>query len=368
MICYLTSRISRLMTIAIFAGTRPEVIKLAPLYRELKHREIATEFIAISQQVDLVKSHLQQEEITADVLIPVARDQGNLVELIGEEMRVLRDFPFDKYSHVIVQGDTTTALAVAQAAFMFSASAPRICHVEAGLRTSSAKAPFPEEVNRRLIAQLADLHCAPTPKAAMNLHAEHVQGKIEVTGNTGIDAYHQALTQDNRCSESVLANLNQREHFVLVTCHRRENWEVGIDELVNALNALPPNFAVLWPLHPNPAFIEKIVCLQNLQVYVIPPIEHIVTVQFIARASVIVTDSGGIIEEAAEAQRPCLVLRNETERVEALDDGCRLVPSNKRQQLASLIQEAPSWTRTSKGLYGDGRASQHIADLLAREL
>lgn len=354
------------MNIALFVGTRPEVIKLAPLYRALKTREdagVEAEIIAVSQQAHLLTNHLDEEEVDSYQTISISRTRGDLFELSSLLFESLATFPFNAYDLIVVQGDTTTAAVVAQAAFL---SKRPVVHVEAGLRTNDPYRPFPEEMNRRLISQLATYHFAPTADSVTNLLAEGIPShRIYEVGNTGIDAFHAAIARFIPAAASLHLEWAEGTKLVFVTCHRRENWDLTLEVLVEGLRALPQGFSAVWPCHPNPT-VHKIVAKASDRenVRIVGPLPHRAVAQLVHYCDIVVTDSGGIIEEATEAEKPCLIIREETERHEALDDGCRLVTAQELTAFEVLLREAVSWKRTSKGRFGDGRSAERIAQIL----
>lgn len=354
------------MRFALFAGTRPEVIKLRPVWRALSNWCIDLEFVLIEQQPDLLKDALPDIPHTR---IALTRTTGTLPELFREITAALTSFPFPAFDGVIVQGDTSTAAAVALVARY--AGTP-VAHVEAGLRTYRPQ-PFPEELNRRVIAQTASWHFAPTSRACANLGAEHIDpAQVWVTGNTGIDALYDVLRHGGGTLQriaDVLHGQHERQ-LILVTCHRRENAR-RLTALAGAIEQLSAErYFVVWPRHPNytgtPGLIAYEAAAAQDHVQGTDPLDHRELVQLLSRSHLVITDSGGIIEEAAELERPCLILRDETERPEALDEGCVLVPREQMTSLGSLIENftAKLQPRTSRGCFGDGHAGDAIADVL----
>lgn len=263
---------------------------------------------------------------------------------------------------ILVQGDTTTAFAAAQAA---SHRRIPVAHVEAGLRTYAAH-PWPEEANRRAIALLADLHFAPTPGAAANLAGERVAGPIHVIGNTGIDALHMIL----RRLDSEPAPAAASRKLVLVTGHRRENFGAPFEAICAALREIAGRVDVdiLYPVHPNPRVRGPVEAAigQVANIRLIAPLDLLAFVQAMRRAALILTDSGGVQEEAATIGKPVLVLRETTERPEGVAAGlARLVGTEATTivaEAAALLDDPPP-LRPSQ-LYGDGRAAARIVDAL----
>lgn len=345
----------------LFAGTRPEIIKMTPVVETLRAYGARADLIVIGQQPDLIR------DTGATIGIAVTRETGTLAELHARVIDVLQDFPFWEYDAAIVQGDTATALAAAYAAHL--ARCP-VAHVEAGLR-SFADNPWPEEHNRRLIAVLARWHFAPTPLNRRNLLAEGVHDSaIHVVGSTGIDALHQSLEEVAPLFVTSLnAGTGDPPWRVVVTCHRRENAD-RIPALADALLALPAEaFEVIWLRHPNYAG-DALDAFRRASaaphIHGMDPLPPSTVAHLMRGAELIVTDSGGIIEEATELELPCLILRDETERPEALDETCALVPRERMMSLTELVERFVGRPRTSRGRFGDGQAAQRIAEVLRR--
>lgn len=344
----------------LVAGTRPELIKLLPVWRAIPAG--TANFVVLGQQKDLISSH--STELGNALHVPIRRPQGGLVELMAQELAWFTGFDWRAYKAVVVQGDTTTALVAAQAAFMSSVP---VAHVEAGLRTSRPALPFPEEMNRRLISRLATWHFAPTERARDNLIAEGITEDIHVVGQTGIDAFHRARTAPMSARVINALGWAGERPIVLVTYHRRENATL-LNTVAETIHELPDSLAVIWPQHPARQ-IARFHTMTTSQVYMGPPFTHEEMAQLIERAAVVVTDSGGVSEEACEAERPCLILRDETERPEVLDPGASmLIPSADLPQLGQriqhLVQWNQKWQRNSRGRLGDGHAGRRIAEHL----
>jgi UDP-N-acetylglucosamine 2-epimerase (non-hydrolysing) len=349
--------------IALFIGTRPEAIKLTPVIEELKKRAVPHIVYCVQQQ-SMAAKYLIEKDISA-AFVSLNRSDGSLTELIAETTKALQFLAWKDFSYAVVQGDTTTAMCAALVAAMNQVP---VAHIEAGLR-SHAREPFPEEINRRLISEIAAIHFAPTTIAGFNLEKENFQGKLAIVGNTGIDALHNALASlfSDDVSRIVAAccdNDPRDRDLVLLTCHRRENWN-HIDDLIDGLQTLPDDCYVVWPCHPNPLIRDKVQKLNRPNVAVVDPLSHTDTCHLLSRAAVVVTDSGGMIEEACEESKPCLILREVTERPEALDDGCKLYPPFRWKSIGCMIGEARSWKRSSKGRFGDGLSAHKIVDVLA---
>ncbi|MCE9606198.1 MAG: UDP-N-acetylglucosamine 2-epimerase (non-hydrolyzing) [Planctomycetia bacterium] len=355
-------------------GTRPEAVKLAPLVRVCRARPTEFEvFVCLSgQHRELVTPLVDYFELRPNCDLQVMSPNQNLAELTSRCLRKVDDV-LGQYGpdFVIVQGDTTTAAATAQAAFFREKP---IVHVEAGLRTGSLASPFPEEFNRRLISLAASFHCAPTEQAAANLQAEGTaSGRIRITGNTGIDALLWTAERERvRIQESSAAP----SPLVLITAHRRESVGLGIANICAAVKMLAarfPKHRFAWPLHPNPKVEEPVRgALGNLpNVELGPALDYPEFVRTMDRATLILTDSGGVQEEAPSLGKPVLVLRNDTERPEGIAGGCAelvgIDPARIVDRATHYLEASPAVGKRlpSANPYGDGKASERIADWLA---
>ena len=344
--------------VLIVAGTRPEVIKLRPVWQALAKRQVPTDVVLLLQQKDLLRDHIH--DLPRAIYLELSRVSGSLVELLAEEYGQLDTLDWSKYAIAVVQGDTTTALAVAQAAFYEGVP---VAHVEAGLRTRTVQDPFPEEMNRRLITQLASVHYAPTPRAAERVCAERPDlppSDVLVTGQTGIDAFHSALREaPSPAFYEAIEPIRDRGPCALVTAHRRENQHM--DALIAAIDSLEQRqLSVIWPHHPSRPGIGST-----------HPFTHADMARLVTRAEIVITDSGGLSEEACEAERPCIILRRETERPEVLDSHCVLLPPSGFAELPTLVcamLNREMRGRQSKGRLGLGCAGELIAVDLERRV
>jgi len=377
----------------ISIGTRPEAVKLAPLVRVCRARpDVFETFVCLSgQHRELVAPLVEYFDLKPACDLRVMSPNQNLAELTSRCIRKVDD-ALGQYQpdFVVVQGDTTTAAATAQAA-LFRMRA--IVHVEAGLRTGNIQSPFPEEFNRRVISLAATLHCAPTEHAAGNLKREGVPDeRVRVTGNTGIDSllwtagrerarpWSEAKPVDG--DYSVFARASSPYHtspekpIVLITAHRRESFGDGIEAICNAVRTLAqryPDHAFVWPVHPNPK-IEKPVraALKNLaNVSLVPAVEYPQFVSLMDMSTLILSDSGGVQEEAPSLGKPLLVIRADTERPEGIEAGCAELVGVDAERIveraAHHLEAAKNGTKKTpqKNPYGDGRAAERIADWLA---
>ena len=281
---------------------------------------------------------------------------------------------------VIVQGDTTSTFAGALAAFYHKIP---VAHVEAGLRTGNIYAPWPEEVNRRLVTRIADLHFAPTARARDNLLREGIAGeRILITGNTGIDALLwvsdqlEAQPELRARASSLLGERFADKRIILMTGHRRENFDGGLERIACAMAriAARPDVAIVFPVHPNPNVQRAMEPLrQRENILLIEPVDYPELVHFLKRCHFVVTDSGGIQEEAPSFGKPVLVTREATERPEAMELGlAKLVGTNEQllfEAMSALLDDPEAYRRMSRvaNPYGDGLASRRVAERLSAE-
>ncbi|WP_250031399.1 non-hydrolyzing UDP-N-acetylglucosamine 2-epimerase [Paractinoplanes maris] len=362
----------------LIGGTRPEAVKLAPVVLAMREQGlIEPVLLASGQHPQMVTQALAAFDLTPDVTLTVERTTGSQAELLTGMVREL-DALWDVRppAAVIVQGDTTTSLAGALAAFWRRIP---VVHLEAGLRSGDLDSPFPEEANRKLVAQVASLHLAPTPLAAMNLLDENVAPvDVMVTGNTVVDATlavaGRKLPYENPVVAAARAGRTNR--LVLVTAHRRESWGHPLDRILTAVRTLVakyPDIDVILPSHPNPAVRAQVEAgLAGLErVTVTDPLPYADLSRLLSEAYLVLTDSGGIQEEAPSFGVPALVLREVTERVESLDAGCaKLVGSDTAlivaEASALLDDRARRDAMTVNGNpYGDGLAARRTAQATA---
>jgi UDP-N-acetylglucosamine 2-epimerase (non-hydrolysing) len=363
------------MEVAIIAGTRPEVVKLAPVRAAItKSVGMRPHWIATGQHGALAQQAMQVFGITPDVQLALDWNGTALTSLSSALIRDLGEqFSANRPDFVLVQGDTASAFCGATAAFL---NGIPVGHVEAGLRSGDLKQPFPEEGFRRLVAPIADLHFAPTRNAARHLGREGITNeKIRVTGNTVIDAVKMVGSMNIR--PKILDNIDPAQRLVLVTLHRRENWDEGVEGVCAAIKTLRdeyPDMHFVLPIHLNPRVrgpIEKLLGHQE-RIQLIEPLAYPAFVAVMKRAHLILSDSGGIQEEAPSFGVPVLVLREKTEREEAIKAGvAKLVGTNKDHILNAarqLLNNPRAYGRMAKGAnpFGDGRAALRIADAVAR--
>ncbi|MBV8902053.1 MAG: UDP-N-acetylglucosamine 2-epimerase (non-hydrolyzing) [Acidobacteriia bacterium] len=359
-------------------GTRPEAIKLCPLIRELRsRREFTVRICVTAQHRGMLDQVLEAFEVTPDYDLGLMRPNQTLSSLTARILEGLEPVLASAAPcMVIVQGDTTTTLAAALAAFYHRIP---IAHVEAGLRTGDPAHPFPEEINRVLTGRLAELHFAPTPKAAANLTAEGVPAeRIHITGNTGIDAvlYVRDALQSGALAPAQWPALNCNRRLIVVTSHRRENFGDGFVREMRALAriAARPDVELVYPVHCNPNVLGPAHELLSgrANVHLLEPLPYVPFVDLLRRAYFLITDSGGIQEEAPSLGKPVLVMREKTERPEAVEAGTvKLVGTDEDRIVAEatrLLDDPAEYARMTRvhNPYGDGHASRRIGEILAK--
>lgn len=354
-------------------GTRPEAIKMAPIVLELqKHPDKITPVVAVTaQHREMLDQVLGLFDITPDHDLDIMAQGQTLFDITSKAMmgldKVLAD---EKPDIVLVHGDTTTTFAGALAAYYHQTT---VGHVEAGLRTHDKYSPFPEEMNRKLTGCIADLNFAPTETSESNLLAENVKPEsIFVTGNTVIDALHHTVKDDFQFEDELLQNIDfEHKRIILVTTHRRENLGEPMRHVYKALRQLTEEFddvEVVFPVHKNPKVRE--VVREELggleKVHLIDPLDYEPFANLMHKAHLILTDSGGVQEEAPALGKPVLVLRDTTERPEAVAAGTvKLIGTDRDvvyNEAKALLTDEKAYNRMAESVnpYGDGKASQRI--------
>ena len=354
------------MKLIIVVGTRPEAIKMAPVVRRLRDEPGCTVVLcATAQHREMLDQVLSIFALEPDIDLDLMRPDQTINELAGRVFSSLDGvLASEKPDWLLVQGDTTTAMVSALAAFHRRV---RVGHVEAGLRTGDFRHPFPEEMNRRVVDLVSDANFVPTQRAARALAAEDVpEPKIFLTGNTVVDALLAIAGQDGDAGE---------EDLVLITAHRRESFGEPLERVVRAIGRLAkafPSTRFVHVLHPNPnvaPVVRRNASLPNVSV--VDPLDYLALVRLMRRARLILTDSGGIQEEAPTFQKPVLVLREKTERPEGVETGLAALVGTDEERIvarASELLSDPEARRAMAGRgnpYGDGRASERIAAVLA---
>lgn len=365
-------------TIAVVVGTRPEAIKLAPVIRELQASSTLQPFtISTSQHGEMVDQIFDNFGVAADVDLDVMRPRQPLWDLTAIlSTRLGELFTSHPVDAVVVQGDTTSALIGGLAAFYHRIA---VGHVEAGLRSHERYSPFPEELNRTLLGRLAEWHFAPTTRAAGLLGHEGVDSaSIFVCGNTVVDALHW-MVRRLRCREIRPGILNGNRKLVLVTCHRRENLGLPMRSVALAIKHLADGHSdahFLFPLHPNPLVRESIEPILSKQkgVTLCEPMNYEEFLSALQQSYFVLSDSGGVQEEATALGKPVLVLRRETERPEGVEAGVlRLVGTDVRDILREghELLTNPDHHRAmsvGSGVFGDGHAAEKIVEILEEKL
>ncbi|SHE39665.1 UDP-N-acetylglucosamine 2-epimerase (non-hydrolysing) [Lampropedia hyalina DSM 16112] len=378
----------RPILISFVFGTRPELVKLAPLILAAQaDARFAVEVVFTAQHDELVRDAIGFFGIHIDHRLDMMQEGQSLTQLLARGLQQIERVYADgrKRDVVVVQGDTTTVLAASLVAFAHKIS---LAHVEAGLRSFDLEHPFPEEGNRQLVSRLAHWHFAPTPLSARNLENEGVAGeRILVTGNTVVDAVHwarQRLSQPGtESAQAVLSALGLpltgQERLVLVTAHRRENFGEGIRHICDAVARLVQtheNLHVVWPVHLNPAVRDVVrqSLGDNARVHLLPPLNYPQLMAVLQSSHFALTDSGGIQEECPSFGKPVLILRTTTERPEVVQAGAgRLVGTDADlivHEAGRLLDDAEHFARMAgaENPFGDGRASLRILERIATDV
>lgn len=369
-------------------GTRPEAIKMAPLYHALKAcpEHFETQVCVTAQHRQMLDQVLRVFEISPDIDLNLMKAGQDLYDVTASVLLGMRDvLRQHKPDALLVHGDTTTSLAAAMAGFYGGVP---VGHVEAGLRTNDVYAPFPEEFNRQVASKVTRWHFAPTEFSQQNLLNERVdEDQISVTGNTVIDALLWVLARidsDAGRQAELTSFLNDRlpfawqtERFVLITGHRRENFGCGFLQICEALKDLAaryPNVHLVYPVHLNPNVQQPVKSLlaDLPNVHLIEPLDYEPFVYLLKHSHIVLTDSGGIQEEAPSLGKPVLVMRDVTERPEAVDAGTVILVGANRDRIVANVSELLDNDATYKRMsrahnpYGDGNACERIIDVLRR--
>lgn len=359
------------MKIMTVFGTRPEAIKMCPLILELKkHKDIDCRVCLTGQHREMLQQVMKAFQITEDYNLDIMKDSQTLTAVtIGVLDKMETVLKSEKPDLVLVHGDTTTSYAAALAAFYQQIA---VGHVEAGLRTGNMYSPFPEEMNRLMTGRLATLHFAPTERNRQNLFNENVTEHVYVTGNTVIDAFKVTVKEgykycNRQLQETDFSNLK----VILVTAHRRENIGVPLQNICDALKQLVQeheDIQIVYPVHPNPAVKNTVhaVLGDTDRILLTDPIDVLDMHNLIAHSYMVMTDSGGLQEEAPSFGIPVLVMRTETERPEAVEAGTVKVVGVERDNIyreaKRLLVDEETYTQMARAVnpYGDGHASERI--------
>ena len=363
------------MRIGLIFGTRPEAIKMAPVYLELVSRGHQASIIATAQHRQMLDQVLEIFGLEPHIDLNVMTERQSLSSLTSRLCQSLGEaFERQPLDVVLVQGDTTSTFVGALAAFYHKIP---VGHVEAGLRTANRYDPFPEEINRRLTTQLSSWHFAPTAHAKESLLREGIDpSKVFITGNTVIDALLWVLRHKAEATERLLRTHSlEKESYLLVTMHRRENWGERMEAVCGALLRIlndRPELKIIFPVHLNPRVREVVFPLlqDRPRVILCDPVGYLDFVGLMAGSKIILSDSGGIQEEAPTLGKPVLVLRETTERPEAVEAGTALLtgtdPKRVYDTVMALLKDTERYDRMSRAAnpYGSGEASKNIADII----
>lgn len=365
----------KLKVMTVF-GTRPEAIKMAPLVKELKkNSSVECKVCVTAQHREMLDQVLDIFNIQPDYDLNIMKARQTLTEITSRVLEGLYDiFTSESPDIVLVHGDTTTTFAASLAAFYTKV---RVGHVEAGLRTYDKYSPYPEEMNRKLTGAIADLHFAPTITNKENLLKENVPGEtIYVTGNTVIDALSTTVSPDYSFRDPFLKSFSfSDKRVVLVTAHRRENLGKPMENIFTALRRIVddiPDISLIYPVHMNPVVREAAGRLLggHDRIHLIEPLDVQDMHNLMDRSTLVMTDSGGLQEEAPSLGKPVLVLRNETERPEAVKAGTvKLLGTGTEtvyNEAKLVLEDENEYQRMAKAVnpYGDGKASKRICDAL----
>lgn len=376
--------------ILLVFGTRPEAIKMAPLVKKLQQmpEEFHTVVCVTGQHREMLDQVLRLFDITPEYDLNIMKPNQDLYDITSRILLGMRDVLREVQPDIVlVHGDTTTSMAAALAAFYQQIP---VGHVEAGLRTGNIYSPWPEEMNRLITGRITTHHFSPTPLAKENLLREHVDEKqIIVTGNTVIDALQmvvERLKNDEQLANEVSAKINQmgydvqrlegNRRMVLITGHRRENFGEGFLNICHAIKHLAEQYKdvdFVYPMHLNPNVrkpVLEILGEKAENVFLIEPLDYLPFVYMMQHSTLILTDSGGVQEEAPGLGKPVLVMRDTTERPEAVEAGTVLLVGTNRKKIEQgvimLLDDADTYRRMSEAVnpYGDGKACERIAEAL----
>ena len=363
------------MKVMTIFGTRPEAIKMAPVIQELRrHPEIETKVCVTAQHREMLDQVMDLFHLKADYDLNIMAQGQTLYDITGRVLRGLQEvFAKERPDCVLVHGDTTTTFTAALAAFY--AQIP-VGHVEAGLRTGNLLSPFPEEANRQLTGVLARYHFAPTETARANLLRENKKGEnIYVVGNTVIDALLATVKKDYTFEDKEIEQIEEHKRVILVTTHRRENLGAPMHHVYRALRRLVddiPDTEIVFPVHRNPLVREAVA--EELEghdrIHLVEPMEYEPFTNLMARSAIVLTDSGGIQEEAPSLGKPVLVLRDATERPEAVEAGTVALVGTDEEAIYEtahrLLTDEAAYRQMAEAVnpYGDGKAAARIAGWL----
>ncbi len=369
----------KMKKVALIFGTRPEAVKMAPVYLALKNSPLEPVVIATAQHREMLDQVLSLFGIEPDFDLNIMRQRQSLASLTSRLIDKLDEIYSENDFHTtLVQGGTTSTFAGALVSFYHKIP---VGHVEAGLRTEDVYDPFPEEINRRLNGVISTYHYPPTETAKRNLMNEGVrEDRLLVTGNTVIDALLWVTDNKSKLTSSYREAIGvEGDEYILVTMHRRENWGEPMREVMKAIKDILaefPNLKVVFPVHLNPAVREIVFpeLEKHRRIVLTDPLDYLPFVSLMEKSKLILTDSGGIQEEAPALGKPTLVLRRTTERPEAIQAGtAKLVGTNREAvfgETVRLLSDSEEYSRMARATnpFGDGKASQRIVKHLCDNL
>lgn len=374
------------MKVLIVFGTRPEAVKCFPVVQELRKREGTQVKVCVTaQHREILDQVLEPLGLKPDHDLNLMRSSPSLTEITSDVLSAVGEvLDAEKPDRVLVQGDTTTTMATALAAYYRQIP---VGHVEAGLRSGDNYSPWPEEVNRKVVGVIANMHFAPTPQARDNLVKENIpESQIHVTGNTVIDALFEIKSKLNGLQhfhpalasvQKALGKSNKR--IIMVTSHRRENWGDGLQQICRALRRLAErgDVHIVYPVHPNPKVRDTVFATlgDHEHISLIEPLDYLPFVELMCRSHLILTDSGGVQEEAPALGKPVLVLRSTTERPEGIASGNALLVGVDEERVVfeaeRLLDDETAYGTMARAHnpYGDGKAAKRITEhVLAQDL
>ena len=368
-------KVEKMRKIMTVFGTRPEAIKMCPLILELKKRKELSVIVCLTgQHKEMLQQVMDVFGITEDFNLRIMRERQTLTAITSDILLNLEEILVrEKPDIVLVHGDTTTSFVAALASFYQKIP---VGHVEAGLRTGNKYSPFPEEMNRVLTARIATYHFAPTVTNMKNLNLEGIMDNVYVTGNTVIDAFKTTVKKEYMFNNPILNRIDcENKRVILVTAHRRENLGKPLQNICRALAKIANTYEdveIVYPVHFNPAVREVVYSILDgiKNVKLIDPIDVLDMHNLMSRCFMVMTDSGGIQEEAPAFGKPVLVLRTETERSEAVQAGTvKVVGVDEKiilNETSKLLESQEEYTKMAHSVnpYGDGFASERIADIL----
>ena len=357
-------------------GTRPEAIKMAPVIKELKkEKKVQTVIAVTAQHREMLDQVLELFDITPDYDLNIMMESQSLTDITVNVLKKIENvYNRENPDIVLVQGDTSTTFVASLAAFYKKI---KVGHVEAGLRTNDKYSPFPEEINRKLTGNIADYHFAPTETSKKNLLKENIcENNIFVTGNTVIDALKEIVNRDYQFkSRKIREILDNDRRFILLTTHRRENLGNPMRNIftsVKKILKINKEVEIIFPVHLNPA-VRKIAneILGSLnRIHLIEPLDYLPFAKLMNESYLVLTDSGGVQEEAPGLGKPVLVLRDTTERPEAIKAGTAILVGTDENKIFEnvnkLLNDEKEYSKMSRAVnpYGDGKASKRIVDIL----